>query len=356
MKDEKREHFRQINDIDEEFKSKRLLGKGSLTCVFEINDEHGSDNVPTKAFKLTTSNEEMTEMLTNEFKILKDLDCKHIPAVYQMIADGNQIGMTMELGGKSFFDEIVDRRSFSEAKLAKFGVDLFSGLDYLHQRNIVHRDIKPENIVLKKRNTFRRETTLMIVDFSMATIVSDKKSYRLPPGTIHYCAPEALGFEKRRSAAMKAGDVYGMGAVLFTARTKSEIIYGDDDLELVVQNILQGNLLWDRLPPGTPEPESKYLQELTHRNWRRRPTALEAMNRMVEIHEWLNSSSSSRSRSADSGLETSISSAHDSDKFIQGLTSCDPSPGTDSSEKEKVSEDRKRKRPSNNSTFCFNIF
>ena len=59
------------------------------------------------------------------------------------------IFLVMEIvSGGDFFDLISENIKLEEDEASIYVRDLCSGLDYLHQREIVHRDIKPENLMV----------------------------------------------------------------------------------------------------------------------------------------------------------------------------------------------------------------
>lgn len=43
---------------------------------------------------------------------------------------------------------------------------MFTGIEYMHAKNIMHRDLKPENLMLMKKGDL---SSLKIVDFGLAT-------------------------------------------------------------------------------------------------------------------------------------------------------------------------------------------
>lgn len=54
---------------------------------------------------------------------------------------------------------------FSEREVAHVMKQLFSGLRYLHQRDILHCDIKPENILFEERDD---QYYIKLIDFGVA--------------------------------------------------------------------------------------------------------------------------------------------------------------------------------------------
>jgi len=102
------------------------------------------------------------------------------------------------------------RKIFTLNKKQKYqvGIDIVSGVEYLHKRNIVHSDLKSVNILLT--NEYRAK----ICDFGVSKIKSTVMSTVAGPsnaGTVHYQAPELLEGGK----SSKITDIFSLGAVLW---------------------------------------------------------------------------------------------------------------------------------------------
>ena len=91
-------------------------------------------------------------------------------------------------------------------------LDLLTGVEYLHNKNLVHRDLKPANIFLHPATTPALDTCCeksclhipRIGDFGLAAVV-DQHSTGPRVGTSFYSAPEKGVHEKI--------DVYALGVV-----------------------------------------------------------------------------------------------------------------------------------------------
>jgi len=91
----------------------------------------------------------------------------------------------------------------------KVFVQLFNGLKYLHERNIVHRDIKPENILLCDT-----DLTVKLADFGLAKIIGEDSFTTSLCGTPSYVAPEILEPSRNRKYT-RAVDMWSLGVVLY---------------------------------------------------------------------------------------------------------------------------------------------
>ena len=83
----------------------------------------------------------------------------------------------------------------------------------LHKAGIVHRDLKPENIFLDKHDV------PYVGDFGFAVRIGEWTSFS---GTFGWMAPESYTEEEAYSASA-AGDLWSLGAVMFTVITGGDI-------------------------------------------------------------------------------------------------------------------------------------
>jgi hypothetical protein len=103
------------------------------------------------------------------------------------------------------------------------------GIHYAHQRGIIHRDLKPANILIDSAGQPH------ITDFGLARLSSsDSQLTRTGAivGTPSYMAPEqALGSK----GATTAIDIYGLGAILYSALTGRPPFEGQNPLETILR-------------------------------------------------------------------------------------------------------------------------
>merc|ERR1719433_2657530 len=108
----------------------------------------------------------------------------------------------MDLGSLKGY---MDTRSKLEEGLCRWiARELCTGLQALHDKNLIHRDVKPANILLST-------SSVKICDFGILhhSSSADEKC-TLAAGTLKYFSPERL----EKSYGTKA-DVWGLGIVLF---------------------------------------------------------------------------------------------------------------------------------------------
>lgn len=86
-------------------------------------------------------------------------------------------------------------------------VQIVDTLAYLHDQNVIHCDVKPSNVIVQQNGTAH------LIDLGIATRPGDPvEGFK---GTLGYAAPELLS----GSPPSTATDLYGLGALLYTALT-----------------------------------------------------------------------------------------------------------------------------------------
>lgn len=160
---------------------------------------------------------------TDELYVKKILSTYNV-SVYRFLADNPVDHMPRILGvyeGKSFLvviEEYIEGELLSDI-IAKEVLDIERAMDItkkiclilnqLHsfENPIIHRDVKPSNVIVN------REREVYLLDFNVAKLFKEGEieDTRLL-GTLHYAAPEQLGYGW--SASSVKSDVYSLGVLL----------------------------------------------------------------------------------------------------------------------------------------------
>lgn len=131
--------------------------------------------------------------------------------------DGKALALVQSyVEGKSLDAYLKEGRTLSEAETQQVAIAALEILEYLHDHDppVVHRDIKPSNLLLSADGD-RIAAHVALVDFGSVTSFtpSEGTTFTLV-GTDGYRPPEQTG---RR--AVRASDLYSLGATLITALT-----------------------------------------------------------------------------------------------------------------------------------------
>lgn len=155
---------------------------------------------------------------------------------------------------------------------AHLGVGVARALTVAHANQMVHRDIKPGNILLGRGGAVK------VTDFGLADLVSSLSAdpYHIY-GTPGFVPPECLYGEPH----LPAGDLFGLGAVLYRALTGSSAFDGETARELLTRTLMAEIVPPDELREDLPPEVAGLVLELLSREPERRPTAPEVEQRLA---------------------------------------------------------------------------
>ncbi|MFH1653212.1 MAG: protein kinase [Pseudomonadota bacterium] len=106
------------------------------------------------------------------------------------------------------YDIFVYTRKISEDSMPPFFIQLFEGLQFIHDSGLLHGDIKPENVLIKEIDG---KPVVKIIDFGIATAITANKRHML--GTPMYIAPEViLSWENQIGAST---DLFSAAALMY---------------------------------------------------------------------------------------------------------------------------------------------
>jgi serine/threonine protein kinase len=121
-------------------------------------------------------------------------------------------------------------------------IQLASGLEYIHSKNLFHRDIKPANVLISVDPA--KLVTIKWADFGLSKFVNERGTCTLSgiKGTVDYFAPELL--EKlNRDEKLERGDiksdVFAFALVIGYLLLNGQHLYGSN-IEIPT-NILKKN-------------------------------------------------------------------------------------------------------------------
>mmetsp|Transcript_18148 Transcript_18148/g.36196 ORF Transcript_18148/g.36196 Transcript_18148/m.36196 type:complete len:282 (+) Transcript_18148:456-1301(+) len=129
---------------------------------------------------------EMEEFL-NEIDILRDFDHPNIVQLFEVYRVGRKIWLVMELCAGGDLESRMG--TMTEEKVAVVMEQLFSGLCYMHLRNVSHCDLKLENIMYENN---RDDAAIKLIDFGLSQHITTTDKTSRAVGTIYTVAPEVL--------------------------------------------------------------------------------------------------------------------------------------------------------------------
>ena len=165
-----------------------------------------------------------------EAEAAANLDHPQIVPIYEIGQAGGQHYFTMKLVEGISLKQAVSNGPLDPRRAATIIATVARAIHYAHERGILHRDIKPGNVLLDS------EDRAYVTDFGLAKLIENESTVTHTMdvlGTPSYMSPEqAAG---RAKDLTRAGDVYGLGAVLYELLTANPPFAGGTTLETIRQ-------------------------------------------------------------------------------------------------------------------------
>lgn len=273
--------------IADRFIVRRRIGAGSSGVVYEAFDRVRNKYVALKA--LTERRPDALYRFKREFRVLAEAAERNLVRLYDLVSEGEQWFVSMELiRGRNFIEyvrgvplrEATDDaaapakvREAAPLSLAHALPQLATAVATLHALGKLHRDIKPSNVLVSAD-----DERVVLVDFGLIleTDGTSLSNGEETSGTPAYMAPEQGSGE----AVGPATDWYAVGTMLYEALAGSVPYRGGSFFE-----ILNAKRAGDVPPPSTVvdgiAPELDDLcRDLLRRDPRARPSGDEILRRL----------------------------------------------------------------------------
>jgi len=190
------------------------IGEGGMGEVYLADDNSLKRRVALKFLPQELANDENAKSrFKREARAAASLDHPNIVQVYEVGEfEGRPFFAMQYVEGNSLKDIISsDKLTFDE--ILDIGIQVCSGLQTAHERNVVHRDIKPANILIDSSRRAR------ILDFGLAAVESEEALTQAGStlGTVGYMSPEQV----RGKELDGRSDVFSTGVVLYELLTRN---------------------------------------------------------------------------------------------------------------------------------------
>lgn len=198
--------------LDGKYKILNVIGRGGMSVVYLAINERANKTWAVKEVRKDGSNDFalVRQNLAAETEMLKKLDHPNLPAIVDVIDQGDSLLLVMDyIEGRSLLDLLESRGRQPPDLVVEWAEQLCDVLAYLHSRRppIIYRDMKPANIILRPNGM------LALIDFGTAREYKEEEAGdTVWLGTRGYAAPEQFGKMGQTDART---DIYTLGATIF---------------------------------------------------------------------------------------------------------------------------------------------
>lgn len=239
---------------------RRLLKMGVKIACGSCGDLYrGSylgQDVAIKILRSEHLNDTLRSEFAQELTILREVQHRNVVRFVGACSSPPEFFIVTEyMHGGSLYDYLHKQKNFLPLSLLlKFAVDVCSGMDYLHQKNIIHRDLKTANLLMDNNQIVK------VADFGVARFQSQGGVMTAETGTYRWMAPEVINHQSYDQKV----DIFSFAIVLWELAT-SKIPYDRMTPLQAALGVRQG------LRPEVPENMHPALVRLMRRCWETSP-------------------------------------------------------------------------------------
>ncbi|MFG2885389.1 serine/threonine-protein kinase [Streptomyces sp. NPDC048297] len=201
--------------IGSRYTANQILGRGSAGTVWLGEGPDGPVAIKLLREDLA-ADQELVGRFVQERTALLGLEHPHIVTVRDLVVDGNDLALVMDLvRGTDLRTRLERERRLAPEAAVAIVVDVADGLAAAHAAGVVHRDVKPENVLLDMQGPLGPGGAhpALLTDFGVAKLIDSPRRTRATKiiGTPDYLAPEIVEGLPPRAAV----DIYALATVLY---------------------------------------------------------------------------------------------------------------------------------------------
>lgn len=218
----------------------------------------------------------MLDALQREISLLRDLQHDNIVQYLGSNSDDTHLNIFLEyVPGGSVTEMLTKYGAFKEPLVRQFVRQILTGLNYLHERDIIHRDIKGGNVLVDNKGVIK------ISDFGISKKVdsgmlsmheSVSKTHRPSlQGSVFWMAPEVV----KQTQYTRKADVWSLGCLIVEMLTGEHPYPGFDQMQAIFK--IGGSDSAPDIPEDISADCRDFLNKTFELDYHKRPSAAELL-------------------------------------------------------------------------------
>ncbi|CAN0279157.1 unnamed protein product [Pylaiella littoralis] len=181
------------------------LGRGKFGSVYLAREKRTRYIVAIKVLqKKQLLKAGVEHQLRREIEIQSHLRHRNILRLFGYFYDDKRIYLILEFAPGGELYKTLQKGRFSEAKGARYVLDVAQALSHCHKKKVIHRDLKPENLLIGSTGG------LKLADFGWSVHAPNSRRNTLC-GTLDYLPPEMIEGREHDSST----DIWSLGVLAY---------------------------------------------------------------------------------------------------------------------------------------------
>ncbi|CAB4062014.1 Serine/threonine-protein kinase PAK 3,Serine/threonine-protein kinase MST20 [Pyricularia oryzae 70-15],Serine/threonine-protein kinase max-2,Serine/threonine-protein kinase pak-1,Serine/threonine-protein kinase PAK 5,Serine/threonine-protein kinase svkA,Serine/threonine-protein kinase pak-2,Serine/threonine-protein kinase CLA4,Serine/threonine-protein kinase pakA,Serine/threonine-protein kinase STE20,Serine/threonine-protein kinase PAK 6,Serine/threonine-protein kinase shk1/pak1,Serine/threonine-protein ki len=201
---EEMQKFTNSSCIYDEFRFSSKLGSGSGGTVWlGLSKRNLTEKVAIKQIDLDNENIQKFHLLM-EVQVMRKLEHPNLVAFLDLFLTDKELWVVMDYMNGGPLTDVVLHTILNEPQMSAISKEVLSGINYLHNHELIHRDIKSDNVLLSVKGDVK------ITDFGFTANVSGDRMRKTFAGTPYWMAPEVV----KKQTYGKSVDIWSLGILV----------------------------------------------------------------------------------------------------------------------------------------------